>query len=275
MTSTNSENHSSLLQLAEQIQNLTASIVSHLSQNDHSEPDFTPDSHPVPDDATYQILRDSLNDAAYDLVFLVNGPKMHGRYLACQPNDLAAHQVAFSFNFFDAFPVGESITLSDLALKTGIDEGRAARILRLLCARRWFREVQKDEFTHTSVTAMIAQEPEIRAAFAYQLDEMFQASSDLASSIKNGATTPFEQRHGAPIYDFYKGNLEMGARFTSAMSGISKLDRQTRELKEQFAWTDLGESTVVDIGGGSGHVSMELAQVSLIAANHFTKLMGL
>ncbi|KAF1950440.1 S-adenosyl-L-methionine-dependent methyltransferase [Byssothecium circinans] len=262
MATTNGSDTSSLLQLAEQLQSLTASVVSHLKQQNHPEPNFTPQSHPVPDDATYQTLRDSINDAAYDLVFLVNGPKMHGRHLACQPNDLAAHDTAFSFDFFNAFPVDGTITLSELSQKTGIDEGRAGRILRLLCARRWFTEVEKNTFAHTSVTAMIAQEPEIRSAFAYQLDEMFQASADLPSSIRNGATTPFEQRHGAPIFDFYKENLKMGARFTSAMSGIAKLDRQTRELKEQFAWSDLGEATVVDIGGGSGHVSMELARLN-------------
>jgi SAM-dependent methyltransferase len=262
MASTKVIGGSPLIQLAEQLRSLTASVVSYLKEQNHAEPSFAHDSQPVPDDTTYQNLRDSINDAAYDLVFLVNGPKMHGRHLACQPNDLAAHQAAFSFEFFNAFPVDGTITLSSLSQKTKIDEGRARRILGLLCARRWFREVDKDTFAHTSVTAMIAQEPDIRAAFAYQLDEMFQASADLPSSIMNGAATPFEQRHGAPIFDFYKGNPGKGARFTSAMSGIAKLDRQTRELKEQFAWADLDGGTVVDVGGGSGHVSMELAQLN-------------
>lgn len=269
MAATSKNDASSLLKLAEQLQELTSSLVLHLKAQHHPEPDFTANSYPVPDDATYQSLRDSINDAAYDLTFLVNGPKMHGRHLACLPNDLAAYSSACSFDFFNLIPAGGTLSLSELAQKAGIDEGRTGRIMRLLCTRRCFQEVEKDRFAHTSYTAMIRQEPEIKSAHAYQLDEMFQASADLPSSIRNGAATPFEQRHGTSIYDFYKQNASMGARFTSAMSGIAKLDRQTRELKEEFAWSKLNEATVIDIGGGSGHVSMELAQV-----RHFKSLLS-
>jgi 2-polyprenyl-3-methyl-5-hydroxy-6-metoxy-1,4-benzoquinol methylase len=34
------------------------------------------------------------------------------------------------------------------------------------------------------------------------------------------------------------------------------------ELRDGFPWASLGSGKVVDIGGGSGHISNELARVS-------------
>lgn len=42
------------------------------------------------------------------------------------------------------------------------------------------------------------------------------------------------------------------------------VDRQISELRYDFPWDQL-QDTVVDVGGGSGHVSMSLAQVSRCA----------
>lgn len=40
------------------------------------------------------------------------------------------------------------------------------------------------------------------------------------------------------------------------------VDRQIYELQNGFHWAEIGSKRVVDIGGGSGHVSIALAQVS-------------
>jgi tRNA A58 N-methylase Trm61 len=42
---------------------------------------------------------------------------------------------------------------------------------------------------------------------------------------------------------------------------IKVVDRQTSALEAGYAWGELKDKTVVDIGGGSGHVSIALAQV--------------
>lgn len=34
------------------------------------------------------------------------------------------------------------------------------------------------------------------------------------------------------------------------------------ELRDSFAWASLGNGKVVDVGGGSGHISIGLARVS-------------
>lgn len=39
------------------------------------------------------------------------------------------------------------------------------------------------------------------------------------------------------------------------------MDRRISELRDEYPWGSLGNATVVDVGGGSGHVSMSLARV--------------
>lgn len=40
------------------------------------------------------------------------------------------------------------------------------------------------------------------------------------------------------------------------------MHRQITELENGYAWGDLKDKKLVDIGGGSGHVSIALARVS-------------
>lgn len=42
---------------------------------------------------------------------------------------------------------------------------------------------------------------------------------------------------------------------------MSVVDRQVAELRDSYPWAGLKDGTVVDIGGGSGHISIALAKV--------------
>lgn len=49
--------------------------------------------------------------------------------------------------------------------------------------------------------------------------------------------------------------------FTLEDDSVFQVDRKITELRDEYPWDSLGISTVVDVGGGSGHVSMSLARV--------------
>ena len=46
------------------------------------------------------------------------------------------------------------------------------------------------------------------------------------------------------------------------LTATTLVDRQLSELRDAFPWESLKNGKVVDIGGGSGHISIALAQVS-------------
>lgn len=45
------------------------------------------------------------------------------------------------------------------------------------------------------------------------------------------------------------------------LTGNDEVVNNVVELRDNYPWADL-QGTVVDIGGGSGHVSIEMARVS-------------
>lgn len=127
---------------------------------------------------------------------------------------------------------------------------------------------------------------------------MLKASAESSVAIKenpfeaDSVHCPFYARFGTPIFDYYRKHPEHSGRFAKAMAGWRKskymsllclhshletltLQKKTAltsngkvvnnivELRDNYSWADL-KGTVVDIGGGSGHVSILLARVSRI-----------
>jgi hypothetical protein len=266
------QKNSRLLELADQVTKITNDIKAHLDEANLQEPDFSTNSIEVPSDPKYNALRDTLNDAASDLQLLVNGPRMHARRFLCTHNDLAAYQVAFEYDFFHAVPQEGSIAVNALAEKVNLNPD-----VYMLCTQRVFQELKKGEFAHTHGSIAFVRDAGFRAAAEYQLDEFFRAAGFTASSLKKSAPSPFQHAHGMSLFEYYGQNPALGARFALAMAGIAKreypmnttnvscltnvVDRQTSALEAGYAWGELKDKTVVDIGGGSGHVSIGLAQV--------------
>jgi 2-polyprenyl-3-methyl-5-hydroxy-6-metoxy-1,4-benzoquinol methylase len=96
---------------------------------------------------------------------------------------------------------------------------------------------------------------------------MWKAGTGLAPALKEAPMESdndhcgFNKAHGAPMFKFYEMNPHRATRFAKAMAGITSGDRPITELRDAFDWSRL-QGKVVDVGGGSGHVSMTLARVS-------------
>lgn len=162
------EEQSTLLQLAKQVQSLTTQIVNDLSEKNIPEPSFATDSSALPESPEHIDLRVRLNDKARDLLRLINGPKNDARTFVCYLYDLTAWQVACEFNFFEAIPENQSATIEEIAQRTGIDQDRAARFLRMLCSDRVFEETEKDVFRHTSRSILYLHDTQWRDVMHYQ-----------------------------------------------------------------------------------------------------------
>ncbi|KAF2231409.1 sterigmatocystin 8-O-methyltransferase precursor [Viridothelium virens] len=263
-------NEPELVPLAQSILSLTQSLSSHLSQLSHPAPTFHSTSAGPPLTLTYESLRYRLNSAALDLLRLVNGPKNTFRTFLFSHYDLAAYQVALEFDFFGAVPLDGKVTVQEIAAKVGIDLDRTSRILRTLATQRVFREVGREglgsTFEHTALSSMLARDKTLRDAFLMHLDEFFGAASATSMSLHNAPKisdamhSPFYARHGVPAYEFYDKNPDKAIRFASAMAGVTKLDHQVTKLRDEFNWASLPAGNVVDVGGGSGHVCIQLAR---------------
>lgn len=176
MSSLNITNKVSISSLANQISQLSTQISTYFQVLSQPEPDFSVDLTDVPETPEYEALRASLNDAALDLLRLINGPRNTLRSLFFSHYDLAALQVALERRFFDhvPLPVGmrggraenghvtvRGARTAEIAEKAGMDEDRTARVLRLLATQRIFEEVDADgeaRFQHTACSALFTQD---------------------------------------------------------------------------------------------------------------------
>lgn len=249
--------------LAEQVNLLSSALVGHLQQSGRDVPDSSTTSPSVPTgDKIYDNIRNQLNDAAFDLLLLANGPMIHLRKVMCQGNDLAAYQIAFDFNLYQAIPEDSVLDLASISEKTGLDVDVAGRVLRFLATQRVFREVGKDVFGHTKTSIELSRDEYLFSAGQHMISEMLEAASIAGPALKEGVE-PFTKRHGASIWGYYANSPSKATRFAKAMTGITKVDLHMEGLFAGFPWAELGEAKVVDIGGGSGHISVRLARVSV------------
>lgn len=162
------EQQSTLLALATEVQQLTTQIVNDLTAKNVPEPTFAITSETVPETPEQIVLRARLNDAARDLLRLVNGPRNDARTFVCYLYDLSAWQVACEFNFFEAVPEDGVASIKEIAEKAGMDEDRVGRFLRMLATDRVFEEVEKDSFKHTSRSVLYLKDKQWRDVMHYQ-----------------------------------------------------------------------------------------------------------
>ncbi|KAK1948744.1 S-adenosyl-L-methionine-dependent methyltransferase [Colletotrichum sublineola] len=261
-----STGQSELLRLAEKILQATTTIIRHLHDTNQREPSFDQNSSVIQGNDDSEAARVLLNDAARSLMRLVNGPVNEFRSFFMTQYDLAAWQVALDFGLFGHVPLGGRIGAKELAQAAGLDVDRCGRLVRHLAAQHVFREAETDVFEHSAASALIARDEGICALLGSQVDEMFRAASEASACVRNapfesgGVHSPFATRHGKPPYLWYAENPEKGVRFAKSMAGAAQMDRPISTLRDDFPWTKLQASgKVVDVGGGSGHVSIHLA----------------
>ncbi|KAH9905662.1 putative O-methyltransferase [Xylariomycetidae sp. FL2044] len=272
-----------LSSLGRQISALSSEICAYFSRHGSPRPTFDSYGGEFPEDAEYEAIRASLNDVAVDLLTLVNGPKITLRDMFFSHYDLAAMQVALDRHFFHHIPLpsdiadghsasqGASRSVVEIAAKSGMDEGRTGALLKLLVSRRILQQVKQpgssaEHFKHTSLSASLVRDAEWHALGDMKLDDMFKASSQLSAAISRSPNasdanrSAFQHCFGMPIYQYYEQDPERGKRFSQAMSSWSKVNEKRAELRDSFPWGSLGDGKVVDVGGGSGHISMNLAR---------------
>ncbi|KAF1828286.1 S-adenosyl-L-methionine-dependent methyltransferase [Decorospora gaudefroyi] len=255
----------SITTLADQTFKLLASIISYLNANGHAQPHFTAASAELPETSEYEALRNQFNDTVLDLHRLVNGPKNILRTQGYSFGDHAAIQIALSRKYFELVPVDVvGLTAAELAKKAGMDEDRTSRILKVLATQRIFEEVHRS-FRHTAASNFLR-----TSLFTGMSDvsyhELFKAASEMnthidASPYSTGLENcAFYNKYGTTFYGYLEANPERAAVFSKAMSGWSLVDDSLKVLRNNFGWSSLENTKVVDIGGGNGHIRIDLAQ---------------
>jgi len=216
------------LENAERVLSLSQNLVNYLKEKNSGEINFTATTAPTPNNSEYDALRLPLAQSLEDLLLLVNGPMQWLRKYLCAHHELSAWQGALRRGFFSLVPLDKPIHVRDLAMAADMDEDRTVRIMKLLTTQRCFEELSEGVFTHSSLSAFIAENEQIASLSSFQADEMFEAASLLGDSIDqhphsyDAMNSPFAMRHGTPPYKWYAARPEKAARFMAGMAGYQQ-----------------------------------------------------
>jgi AraC-like DNA-binding protein len=174
----------SIASITARISELSLQISSYIESTSHPEPSFDVSSAAVPETADYEALRAPLNDAALDLLRLINGPRRDIRTKSMSHFDHAAYQIALDRRFFDLVPLpppnaakdtatadaGSGESVKKIAQQAGMDEDRTARVFRMLATQRIFEKVpgEVESYRHTAASALFAQDKDLHAFYDMQ-----------------------------------------------------------------------------------------------------------
>ncbi|KAL6872762.1 O-methyltransferase domain-containing protein [Trichoderma novae-zelandiae] len=266
---------------------LTKTLTSNLEARNFPEPSFDQDAPAsLPPDQDIQGPRTKLVEALMDMLHLAMGPI---EYFVSQNlwlgNEAVALDVMNSFNFWAAVPLGASASYADIAQATNLPEQIVRRILRFGMTMYLFREEApgSGRVVHSAASAYMARSRHMQSFTSHLLEDVRPATTVVADALRKwfvGRSAPSEEREHAPFYlasfggevaacsifDFLRTDEREGRpkgyRATRLAEGLNALSTgiATETYVEAFDWESLGEATVVDVGGSSGHISAMVAQ---------------
>jgi SAM-dependent methyltransferase len=141
--------------------------------------------------------------------------------------------------------------VSELAKETGTDEGALYRLLRTLASRGVFREVSGKRFEQTELSAVLKEGPGSVRNTVMMCNRPWNLRSheEMGYSLKTGKPA-FDKVFGMDSWKWFAQHAEDQEIFNRAMTEISA----GRQAGAVGAYDWRGISTIVDVGGGHGHL---------------------
>ena len=280
---TSSTQTSRVLRLAQIIASQTAIIHTHLRDNNLPEPSFDADAPIEPiQKATPDVEKAKISviEAAIELRQLFEGPvkallpevyEIHlwhavVRMLIVIQSNFAPLAAIYRFKIASFVPTQGYISFAELANKCELRESDVKRIIRFSAIHhRVFQEAKPGFVAHTAASKLLSENDKVGDVMGLTFAECWPAHSRAVDAIAEKSEEPnmtgYALANGTTLntFDFLNKNPERAKRFAGAMSSTSRASLDA--LAEYFDWASLpAGSTVVDIGGSRGHVSLHLAE---------------
>ncbi|MFE6699766.1 methyltransferase [Streptomyces sp. NPDC057718] len=140
-------------------------------------------------------------------------------------------------------------TDAELAKATGASEQGIHRLMRLLGAMGVFEGSDSTGYRGTRVSATLLEGPQSLRDMCLLYGEEFYAAWGHAHQAISTESSGFEAAYGRPFYEYLGQDAATAGRFQRTMNAASMFFHQVPEI---FDFS--GGRTVVDVGGGGGHL---------------------
>ncbi|KAL8783231.1 MAG: hypothetical protein Q9213_004795 [Squamulea squamosa] len=219
-----------------------------------------------------QSVRNTLINGANDLKKLAMGPVMHGFEVYFAWTDLLAFRFIYHYGLATHVPLTGSTTYAAIAAAVNLPEILVFRFIRAGMASNIFDETPSGEVRHTALSRLLATSPGFADSVGLEVEELAPAgSSYIAALEKWGAEGMREPEKSAfalvngvemPIFAYLAQQPERTRRFGGAMKfWTSDGSWDLRHIVAAYDWAELDRpgASIVDVGGGQGHVSAYIA----------------
>lgn len=255
---------SHLVNLANTIQSQVLVIHNHLAKYGQADPSFDGQA-PETSYSGIDETRASVLEALTELHDLLSTPREILRDKS--PTDLLSRHALDRFGVYDVIPVGETRTYTQISDATGQPIGSLRRILRHAMTQRIFCEPQLDIVAHTQASRLLTENSKVRDYYGTVCEEVWPAATRTVDAMEKWPGSR-ERTHsgyrlavGKPLQQILDENPSKHKRYDNAMGAFTS-DRSysLAHVSKGYDWASLGRATVVDVGGGIGTVSKELAR---------------
>ncbi|KAI9656247.1 MAG: hypothetical protein M1821_004910 [Bathelium mastoideum] len=216
--------------------------------------------------------KNELINSAADLLKLAQGPVDQIINMAYSHIDLANLSTICKFHIPSKVPLDSTITLSDLSTATGLSPTILARIMRYAITNAIFTEPEPNVFAHSATSATLSKNQPLSdlAGFISRfVGSIVTSTADALYAqvnVTNGQLPPetgFNARYPGYVnlFDYMDKHPDEAQAYYNFLDGRSHISRYAIEkVCTAWDWAALGQATVVDIGGSSGHTAIALAR---------------
>ncbi|KAK6360558.1 hypothetical protein TWF730_006698 [Orbilia blumenaviensis] len=205
--------------------------------------------------------------AMYDLTA---GPSEMSQWLVWGFNDTSTLHVIHHFKIAQLVPEDGDISFADLSKKVNISSLKLRQVLRYAMTNRVFCEPRQGYIAHTAVSLLLRDEKSPEWAWiGYNTQELCHTANTLTKCLEMYPNseelreTPWSMAFGGQgFFEYMDNNPESAKRFGISMSLWSSGDGlKVTPLVTDYDWGKFPDgATIVDIGGATGFVSLEIAQ---------------
>ncbi|GAW18771.1 hypothetical protein ANO14919_082530 [Xylariales sp. No.14919] len=247
---------SRLAQLSATIVESLAILEKSLQEHGVPSPTFDEDAPDLLPRDTVEV-RDTIIDCAAEIQDLLQGPL----------DLIYRHGSAISrLKIADMVPLGGQSTYAAVAKQTGLDERAVRQLLRQAMTMRIFREPEPGVLAHTQASRALL-DPVANDWVALGTEEMWPAATKMVDALQKwpGSQEPRETAFALvngleqSIYQVLESDPGRALRFANSMKAYMLMQEyNSSHVVNNYDWASLGQVHLVDVGGGAGHVSVEL-----------------
>ncbi|KAI0020758.1 S-adenosyl-L-methionine-dependent methyltransferase [Xylariomycetidae sp. FL0641] len=214
-----------------------------------------------------EAARVAIIDDTLELRRLVLGPRDH--LMSFSANELLSQQAITRFRLAHSFPVHSEASFAEIAEASGITEADAKQLIRRAEMQGIFAERQPGVVSHTAPSRLLAEDPILHDWVGANADDLWPVASQTCNAMQKyprseePAHTGFGLANNTSksMYDFFSDHPERARRFANAMRASGRReDLDVEYVVDGFPWSEVGQGTVVDIGGSEGMASIAIAR---------------